>query len=151
VARARATSRSVSTPTGWPASTTGTAPQSASRKIITASSTVLNGEQVRGLGVITSAAVVAIGGSVLSGSGPARGRRERARGDPDPQMRPLPQTAGRTGRHGLCTYVREMPVAASAGARRAGRSVGGEEDPRVGPTTQDSRDGPPGGHHVPDP
>ena len=49
-ARARATSRSVRTPTGLPSSRTGTAPQSASRKIRTASSTVLKEEQVRGFG-----------------------------------------------------------------------------------------------------
>src|SRR5947207_3053573 len=44
-------------PTGFASSMTGTAPQSASRKIRTASSTVLKTEQVRGSGVITSAAV----------------------------------------------------------------------------------------------
>src|SRR5205823_4646067 len=65
---ASATSRSVSTPTGLLSWTIGTAPQSASRKIITASSTVLNGEHVRGDAVITSAAVrVAVGGM---GGGP---------------------------------------------------------------------------------
>src|SRR5947209_206487 len=52
-----ATSRSVTMPIGWPPSTTGTAPHWASRKIMVASSMVLKAEQVRGLGVITSAAV----------------------------------------------------------------------------------------------
>ena len=66
---ARATSRSVRTPTGTPPSTTGTAAQSASRKIITASRTELKGEQVRGLAVITSPAVrVDRVGSLIGGS-----------------------------------------------------------------------------------
>ena len=56
-ARASTTSRSVSTPTGWPSSTTGTTPQLASRKIRTASRAVLAGEHVRGSAVMTSATV----------------------------------------------------------------------------------------------
>ena len=44
-------------PTGLPSLTTGTAPQSASRKMRTASSTLLKTEQERGATVITSAAV----------------------------------------------------------------------------------------------
>src|SRR5947208_10425545 len=42
-------------PTGLPASVMGTTPQSSSRKIMTASSAVLAGEQVRGATVIASA------------------------------------------------------------------------------------------------
>src|SRR5262245_12038995 len=71
-ATARATSRSVRMPIGWPASTTGTTPQSTARKSMLASRTVLNAEQVGGLGVITSAAVM--GGGV----GSAIGRLQRA-------------------------------------------------------------------------
>jgi hypothetical protein len=44
-------------PIGLPPSTTGTAPHWTSRKIIVASRIVLKAEQVRGPGVITSAAV----------------------------------------------------------------------------------------------
>ena len=55
---ARATSRSVRIATTLPSARIGTAPQSVSRKIMTASNTVLKVEQVRGDGVITSAAVI---------------------------------------------------------------------------------------------
>ena len=72
-ATAKATSRSVRMPIGRPASTTGTAPQSASRKIMLASRTELKAEQVRGLAVITSAAVR--GGRVGSAIGEGSTRR----------------------------------------------------------------------------
>jgi hypothetical protein len=52
-------------------------PQSASRKIMTASSTVLNVEHVRGLGVMTSAAVRAGGFSGGMGKAPGRSTSDR--------------------------------------------------------------------------
>src|SRR3954464_16000916 len=62
-------------PTGLPASVMGTIPQSSSRKIITASSAVLAGEQVRGATVIASA-TLSIGltksDSVTRGTGSVR-------------------------------------------------------------------------------
>jgi hypothetical protein len=68
LATAKATSRSVRIPIARPASTTGTAPQSASRKSRLASNMELKAEHVRGLTVITSATVRFMGlGSNIEG------------------------------------------------------------------------------------
>ena len=75
LATAKATSRSVRMPIGWPASTTGTAPQPTSWKSMLASSMVLKAEHVRGLGVITSAAVRFVGvGSGIEEDSSRRGQ-----------------------------------------------------------------------------